>query len=180
MGRRRAPTLYNVPRATAYQMYRELTRFSFVSDPRFHRTPARGLRSDVCKQRSEEATVTVKDLEAFFDHGWNRHDVDFLMTFMSDDCVFESVAGPEVCGTRHAGRERVREAFARVFTAFPDVHFGDARHFVAGNRGASEWIFTATPATGKRIEVKGCDVFTFENAKIVLKSSYFKNRAAAR
>ena len=37
------------------------------------------------------------------------------MTFMSDDCVFETTAGKEACGTRYEGRERVREAFARVF-----------------------------------------------------------------
>ena len=121
--------------------------------------------------------VTIKDLEAFGD-GWNRHDVDSLMTFMSDDCVFETTAGPELCGTRYAGRERVREAFAGVFKKFPDVHFGDARHFVAGDRGVSEWIFTGTTAEGKRVEVNGCDVFTFKNGKIAVKSSYFKNRTA--
>ena len=122
--------------------------------------------------------LTSKDLDAFFRDGWNRHDVDVLMTFMSNDCVFESTAGPEVCGTRHAGRERVREAFARVFTAFPDATFADARHFVAGNRGVSEWIFTGTRADGTRMEVKGCDVFTFRNGRIVHKDSYFKNRSA--
>src|SRR2546423_13320854 len=95
--------------------------------------------------------------------GGNRHDVDVLMTFMSDDCVFESTAGPEACGTRHAGRERVRDAFARVFKAFPDATFADARHFVAGNRGVSEWIFRGTTADGKKVEVNGCDGFTFEN-----------------
>jgi ketosteroid isomerase-like protein len=120
--------------------------------------------------------MTIKDLEAFFGKGWNGHDVDFLMTFMSDDCVFESIAGPEACGTRHAGPERVREAFARVFASVPDVRFEDARHFIAGNRGVSEWIFTGTTADGKRIEVNGCDVFTFRNDKIALKSSYFKTR----
>jgi steroid delta-isomerase-like uncharacterized protein len=119
--------------------------------------------------------VTIKDLEAFGD-GWNRHDVDVLMTFMSDDCVFETTAGKEVCGTRYAGRERVREAFARVFKMFPDAHFGDARHFVAGDRGVSEWIFTGTTSDGKKVEVNGCDVFTFKNGKIALKNSYFKNR----
>ena len=36
--------------------------------------------------------VTVKDLDAFFVEGWNKHDVDRLMTFMADDCVFESTA----------------------------------------------------------------------------------------
>ena len=120
--------------------------------------------------------MTIKELEAFFVKGWNGHDVDFLMTFMSDDCVFESTAGPEPCGTRHAGRERVREAFARVFASFPDARFDNARHFVAGNRGVSEWIFTGTTADGKRIEVNGCDVFTFRNDNIAVKSSYFKTR----
>src|SRR5437870_9689993 len=64
--------------------------------------------------------VTIKDLEAFGD-GWNRHDVDFIMTFMADDCVFETTAGREACGTRYEGRERVREAFAKVFKIFPDA-----------------------------------------------------------
>ena len=71
--------------------------------------------------------MTIDDLQAFHDSGWNRHDVDVLMTFMADECVFESTAGPEVCGARHAGRERVRRAFARVFEVFPDARFDDAR-----------------------------------------------------
>jgi len=120
--------------------------------------------------------VTIDELEAFFRDGWNRHDLDALMTFMSDDCVFETASGPDVCGTRHAGRERVREAFARVFAAFPDARFDAARHFVAGHRGVSEWIFRGTTADGKKIEVNGCDVFTFHGDKIAVKSSYFKNR----
>jgi hypothetical protein len=70
----------------------------------------------------------------------------------------------------------VRAAFVRVFGVFPDAQFGDARHFVAGNRGVSEWLFTGTTAEGKKIEVNGCDLFTFEGDKIALKSSYFKRR----
>jgi len=122
--------------------------------------------------------VTIDELEAFFRDGWNRHDLDALMAFMAEDCVFESATGPDVCGTRHAGRERVREAFARVFRAFPDARFDAARHFVAGHRGVSEWIFRGTTADGKKVEVDGCDVFTFRDDKIAVKSSYFKNRTA--
>ena len=121
--------------------------------------------------------MTISDLDAFA-KGWNQHDVDYLMTFMSDDCVFETTAGPEVCGKRYVGRERVREAFARVFKIFPDAKFSDARHFVAGDRGVSEWIFTGTPADGKKVEVNGCDLFTFRGGKIARKDSYFKNRLA--
>jgi ketosteroid isomerase-like protein len=120
--------------------------------------------------------MTTSDLDAFFRDGWNRHDVDCLMTFMADRCVFESTAGPEACGTRHVGRERVREAFARVFEVFPDARFGDARHFVAGDRGVSEWVFTGTMADGRKVEVNGCDLFRFAADKIALKSSFFKTR----
>ncbi|PYN79721.1 MAG: DUF4440 domain-containing protein [Candidatus Rokuibacteriota bacterium] len=122
--------------------------------------------------------MTIEELEAFFTEGWNRHDVDFLMTFMSDDCVFESTAGAEACGTRYAGRERVREAFGGVFTRFADARFRDARHFVAGDRGVSEWVFTGTTADGQKVEANGCDIFTFRDGRIAVKSSYFKNRTA--
>jgi steroid delta-isomerase-like uncharacterized protein len=121
--------------------------------------------------------VTVAFLEAFAE-GWNRHDVEALMTFMADDCAFETTAGPEACGKRYVGQEAVRRAFARVFTMFPDAHFGHARHFVAGDRGCSEWMFTGTGPAGKRLEVRGCDLFTFRDGKITLKSSYFNKRLA--
>ena len=122
--------------------------------------------------------MTTKDLHTFFDRGWNRHDVDLLMTFMAEDCVFESTAGSEACGTRHAGRERVRAAFARVFEVFPDARFAEARHLVAGDRGLSEWRFTGTTVEGKVVEVDGCDLFTFAGDKIARKSAFFKTRTA--
>ena len=122
--------------------------------------------------------MTAKDLDAFFGDGWNAHDVDALMSFMSDDCVFEGGAGADVCGTRHVGRERVREAFARVFATFPDVAFRDVRHVVTGERGLSEWTFVGTTPEGKTLEANGCDLFTFREGKIAVKSSYLKNRTA--
>jgi len=121
--------------------------------------------------------VTLEFLEAF-GAAWNRHDVDAIMSSMADDCVFDITAGPDVVGKRYEGRERVRQAVARVFSIWPDAHFGNAQHFVSGDRGVSEWIFTGTRADGTRMEVKGCDVFTFRSGKIVHKDSYFKNRSA--
>lgn len=121
------------------------------------------------------AEVTADTLQAFAD-AWNRHDVDALMSFMTEDCVFEASAGPEACGTRYAGRDAVRAGFAEVWATFPDAHWGNARHFVSGDQGVSEWTFTGTRADGTRVEVHGCDVFTFRDGKIALKDSYRKNR----
>jgi taurine dehydrogenase small subunit len=119
--------------------------------------------------------VTTEVLQAFAD-AWNRHDVDALMSFMTDDCVFEASAGPDVCGIRYAGREAVRAGFAEVWATFPDAHWDNARHFVQGERGVSEWTFMGTRADGARVEVNGCDLFIFRGGKIALKNSYRKYR----
>ena len=119
--------------------------------------------------------VTTEMLQAFAE-AWNRHDIDALMSFMAEDCVFEASAGPDVFGTRYAGRDAVRAGFAEVWATFPDAKWSNARHFVREDRGVSEWTFTGTRADGTRVEVQGCDLFTFRDGRISLKNSYRKNR----
>ena len=124
---------------------------------------------------ADTTAVTPEFLEAFAE-AWNRHDVNALMSFMTPDCVFESSAGPDACGTRYEGEQEVRAGYAQVWTMFADAHWGGAHHFVAGDRGVSEWTFTGTRVDGTRVEVHGCDLFTFREGKIALKNSYRKNR----
>ena len=123
----------------------------------------------------ESNEVTVGILEAFAD-AWNRHDVDDLMSIMTDDCIFEASGGEDACGTRYEGAEAVREGYAKAWKDFPDAQWNNARHFVQGNQGVSEWTFTGTNSEGKRLEVNGCDIFTFRDGKILVKNSYRKNR----
>ena len=118
------------------------------------------------------------DLLDRFAEAWNRHDLDALLSMMTDDCVFDASAGPQVWGQRSEGKAAVRAACAAVFEAFPDAHWANARHFIAGTRGVSEWTFTGTQQDGRRVEVTGCDLFTFRNGQIAIKNSYRKNRPA--
>jgi len=120
-------------------------------------------------------SVTIAQLQAFAD-AWNRHDVEALMRFMTQDCVFEASAGPQACGASHVGAEAVKAAFSDVWKTFPDAQWRFPRHFVCGDRGVSEWTFSGTRPDGARIEVNGCDVFTFRDGKIAVKNSYRKNR----
>ncbi len=119
------------------------------------------------------STVTTDDLQAFAD-AWNRHDIDALMSFMTDDCVFESHAGPDMVGTCFRGQDQVRRGFMRAWQLYPNASWNDARHFVSGNRGASEWIFRGTDKSGQTIEVAGCDLFRFRGDKIAVKNSFRK------
>jgi uncharacterized protein (TIGR02246 family) len=115
-----------------------------------------------------------------FADAWNRHDVDALMSMMTEECVFEASAGNSVNGERHQGQPAVRAAYEGVFAQYPDAHWGNARHFVTGNRGVSEWTFTGTLRDGSRVEVNGCDLLTFRDGKIAVKNSFRKNRPPMR
>ena len=119
--------------------------------------------------------ITNNFLQSFAD-AFNTHDLDAIMEHTTDDCVFQASAGPDIEGEKFTGQEEVRKAFENVFETFPDAHWGNAKHFISGNRGFSEWIFTGNKTDGTRVEVTGCDLFTFKDGKIAVKNSYRKYR----
>ena len=119
----------------------------------------------------EKARMAV--LERVLD-GFNRHDLDAILSCFAEDCVFESPRGPDPWGRRFEGRAQVREGLAARFAGIPDVHYGDGVHFVSDDRGASEWTLTGTTLDGARLELRGCDLWTFRGDEIVRKDSYWK------
>ena len=116
------------------------------------------------------------DFLVSFCNAFNRHDLDALMEHMTEDCIFDASAGSEQQGRRYVGREAVRGGFAEVFANFPDSQWEEGRHYVFGDRGLSEWVFRGTRLDGTRVEVNGCDLFTFRDGKIAVKDSYRKQR----
>lgn len=126
--------------------------------------------------QAETTTTVTTAMLAAFSEAWNRHDIDALMSFMSEDCVFDTAAGEERSGTRHAGPAAVRKAFAATWEAVPDAHWRNATHLVQGDSGYSQWTFTGTAADGSRIEVDGVDLFTFRDGKIQRKNVFRKSR----
>jgi steroid delta-isomerase-like uncharacterized protein len=121
-----------------------------------------------------DAQVATPQLEAFLD-AFNAHDVDAIMALFSDDCVMEMPRGPGPGGRRLVGKAQVREGVQSRFDGIPDVRYDDARHFVCGDRGVSEWTLRGTQATGEAIAVRGCDLFEFSSdGKVSRKDSFWK------
>ena len=112
-------------------------------------------------------------LEAFLD-AFNAHDVEAIMSFFTDDCVFDMPRGPAPGGRRLTGKADVRAGIQSRFDGIPDIRYVDDRHFTSGDRGVSEWTIRGTQATGERIEVRGCDLFEFADGKIRRKDSFWK------
>ena len=126
--------------------------------------------------QTKDEQITVEFLEAFA-AAWNRHDTDAIMAAMTEDCVFEASAGVGLKGTVYDGQRQVRKGVESVFGQFPDARWREPKHFIAGDRGVTEWVFSGTRDDGVRVEVQGCDVFTFRNGKIAVKNSYRKQRS---
>lgn len=125
---------------------------------------------------SEDNKKTIALLDSFAS-AFNAHDVDKIMSFMTEDCIFEASAGPDVNGEKFIGRGAVKKAFEDVFKNYPDAKWSNPHHFISGDRAVSEWTFVGTKADGSKVEVTGCDLFTFRDGKIYIKNSYRKNRA---
>ncbi len=107
---------------------------------------------------------------------FNAHDLDQIMTYFAEDCVLEMPRGPDPWGSRFEGKAQVREALATRFRGLPDVSYNNAEHFVdeASGTGMSRWTLRGTPATGNKVEVHGCDFYTFRDGMVIRKDSYWK------
>jgi steroid delta-isomerase-like uncharacterized protein len=126
---------------------------------------------------TSENKPTIAILDGFA-NAFNAHDADRILSYMTDDCVFEASAGPDVDGEKFTGKEAVKKAFEEIFKNYPDAQWVNVRHFISGERAVSEWTFTGTKQDGSKVEVTGCDLFTFRDGKIAIKNSYRKNRPA--
>jgi ketosteroid isomerase-like protein len=110
--------------------------------------------------------------------GFDTHDLEAIMSHFADDAVFDAPRGPDAWGRRVTGRAAIRDAFADRFGSIPDVRYLDDTHFAAGNRGASQWTLSGTTTDGVRLEIRGCDLWTFANGRVVTKDSYWKIRTS--
>jgi steroid delta-isomerase-like uncharacterized protein len=119
----------------------------------------------------EQATIAL--LKGFLD-AFNRHDLDAIMGYFADDCVFYMPRGARPRGDRYVGKAEVRAGLAKRFEGIPDVHYGDVRNWVCDDFGVSEWTLTGTSVSGQHIEVRGVDLLEFAQGKITRKDSFWK------
>jgi ketosteroid isomerase-like protein len=111
-----------------------------------------------------------------FNAVWNGHDIDGILSMMTDDVVFEASFGQDPWGTRVIGRANVRQFLKEMFDRIPDVRWDETRHAAHADVTVVEWLTTGTPKGSPRFEVEGCDVLTLRDGKIAAKRSYRKGR----
>lgn len=107
---------------------------------------------------------------------FNAHDLDRIMSFFAEDCALDMPRGQHPWGTRLEKKPAVRKALASRFEGLPDVRYSNEEHFVDEQQqtGMSKWTLTGTTREGRRVEVRGCDFYSFRDGQVTRKDSYWK------
>ena len=121
-------------------------------------------------RHSELYAITLKFLDAF-----NRNDLDDVMSFFTDDAVYE-----ELHGKINDGKDAIREAFVPQFEGkFGKMDFIEDDTFIDADAGKimSGWDLHMEK-DGAPVVVKGLDLLQFEGDKIVRKQTFVKRKDA--
>lgn len=116
--------------------------------------------------------MTVERLREF-NAAWGRGDVEALMSYMTEDCIYSASVGPEP-GSTYRGREEVRRGFEELLAHDADGEGEEGACWVAGDHGAAEWSYIFTDSAGDQTVVRGCDLFLFRGDRVVVKDAYRK------
>ena len=62
----------------------------------------------------------------------------------------------------------------------PAFTLEDATRWVTGDRAVSEWLYVLTTRSGRRVEVRGCDLFELRDGKVSRKDTFLKQVVAPK
>jgi len=105
---------------------------------------------------------------------WGRADLETLMKFIADDCVYTASVGPEP-GETFVGRDAVRAGFAKLLAHDSDGVAEPGEIRPAGDWVVSTWGYRKPAPAGGQTLVRGCDVFVFRDGLIVRKDAFRKS-----
>ena len=120
---------------------------------------------------AQDTSQTKLVVERFND-AINRRDIGTVTELLHEDTVFENT-NPPPDGARIQGKAAVRAFWEKWFASNPDARFETEEVIVAGDRCTLRWIYRKI-RDGRPWHLRGVDVFTVRDGKILAKLSYVK------
>ncbi|MGI9387881.1 MAG: nuclear transport factor 2 family protein [Methyloligellaceae bacterium] len=119
--------------------------------------------------------ITIALLNEIQD-GFNRHDVDAILSHFTDDCVWLMASGPNAPeGRLCRGKAEIGEVLRARYGEIPDMRWEDMRHWIVDETKAiSEWTVCGTPKGGTAFAYLGCDLWEFRDGYVTKKDTYWK------
>lgn len=127
----------------------------------------------------------MSDTREIFDNltdAMNRHDLDAIADGYSQQVVVSSPDGT------YEGRQAATAYLGSFLGAFPDLSVNVWSKITSGDLVCDEWTLTGTntgplplpdgstlPATGRPVELRGCDIAAFESGQVISHRMYYDN-----
>jgi steroid delta-isomerase-like uncharacterized protein len=113
-----------------------------------------------------DAAVNIDDAIRQELEALNRHDVEAVLAFYTDDVVFEDVSLAEPLH----GKQAMRTYMADFFVAFPDLHIDERTIFGGRLIAAAEYELSGThrgtldgrPPTGRTFRLRALSVYAYD------------------
>jgi len=114
------------------------------------------------------------------------HDLDKLVTFLTDDVTIQSAAGADMPSA--IGKEQARHHWQTIFNTFPDFRMdavaltsdGDTLFAEISHGGTMQGPMGPKQPTGRSYRIQGAFRFDFSDGKIRSILSYWDTAAMAR
>jgi len=119
--------------------------------------------------------VTIELLDEIQD-GFNRQDVDAILSHFTDDCEWLMASGPNAPeGRRLLGKAEIGDVLRARYGQISDMRWEEMRHWICDqSKVISEWVVRGTPAGGEPFEYLGCDLWEFRDGYVTKKDTYWK------
>lgn len=119
--------------------------------------------------------VTMALLDEIQD-GFNKQDVDAILSHFTDDCIWLMARGPHAPEGRVCkGKAEIGEVLRTRYGQIPDMRWEEMRHWIVDQTKAiSEWTVRGTPNEGDSFEYLGCDLWEFRDGYVTKKDTYWK------
>jgi steroid delta-isomerase-like uncharacterized protein len=129
----------------------------------------------------------VRLIKDYYD-AFNRREFEIALNMVADNAELELIPFEK----KLQGKSEIRSSFERWMAAFPDMRLDVTEVIVSEQSGVAELVGRGTQkgtvntpsgeieSTGKRVELKGCDVFKFRNGKIISIHSFYDSGSIMR
>lgn len=119
--------------------------------------------------------VTMELLDEIQD-GFNRHDVDAILSHFVEDCEWLMARGPNAPkGRCCVGKTEIGLVLRARYLEIPDMRWEEMRHWIVDqSKALSEWVVRGTPKDGEPFEYVGCDLWEFRDGYVTKKDTYWK------
>ncbi len=129
------------------------------------------LLDNLTVRRRFVTAANKSDLLDGYTAAWSAHDVGTILSYFTDDCVYEDAT----LGVVNHNKQEFKAFLEQDFRAFPDFVQKELLRFTSGDYACLEWSMTGThlgdypgmPVTGKTFaDVRGVSVMELSEGKI--------------